>query len=265
MIGSEKPWGDGEYAIAHLSDLHFGSKNYKDVWKLTAQFLWEIKPDLLLVTGDLVDTPRRKLYEEVREKLDSLHIPYHVCAGNHDRFWHGNQFPTWLKSGVRAVLVVLALGIGWWCWSSGWSSAWWVVLALLVAAGWGWTELLLWVLTTRILVDDQFADVFKGRILYHDELKMVTVPRHTADFVAGGAESAWTIGLFGDDSNERADASARGFIDPSHFLPIRTATEGPVSPERDRACFHALAGSGAAGWVRGRVISSRIVGRPSES
>lgn len=93
MIESQKPWGDGEYAIAHLSDLHFGSKNYKEVWKLTAQHLEAIKPDLLLVTGDLVDTPKKRLYAEVKESLENLRIPYHVCAGNHDRFYHGNQFP----------------------------------------------------------------------------------------------------------------------------------------------------------------------------
>jgi 3',5'-cyclic AMP phosphodiesterase CpdA len=79
-------WGEGEYAIAHLSDLHFGSPNDLEVWGLTVQCLLEIKPDLPLLAGDLVDTPLERLYEQVKSRLDSLRIPYYVCAGNHDRF-----------------------------------------------------------------------------------------------------------------------------------------------------------------------------------
>jgi 3',5'-cyclic AMP phosphodiesterase CpdA len=45
--------------IAHISDLHFGADGYKDVSKSMAEHLrLSVKPDLLLITGDLVDTPR---------------------------------------------------------------------------------------------------------------------------------------------------------------------------------------------------------------
>ncbi len=207
MIESQKPWGDGEYAIAHLSDLHFGSKNYKEVWKLTAQHLEAIKPDLLLVTGDLVDTPKKRLYAEVKESLENLRIPYHVCAGNHDRFYHGNQFPPWTKWVARLTLVALVWLVGGLLYSSlAWFWVWFVVMGAVAAAGWKWTVRPLWALTQ---FSDQFAEVFQGRILIHDEVKLVRVPRQ-ASTAGGRAESGWTVGLFGDDSNAWADASREG-------------------------------------------------------
>jgi len=225
MSGSEKAWKEGEYAIAHLSDLHFGSANYSEVWALTAQFLTEVKPELLLITGDLVDTPRKALYEEVKASLDSLRIPYFVCAGNHDRFYMGNQLPPWTRvvAGSGLVLLVMLIGgplLWYWAWSWGWGS---VLLVALVAA-WNSRNQVVW-LWTRIWVDDHFSEVFQGKILIHEQLKLLKVPEAPSE-ADGVSDSRWTIGLFGDDSNTSADASARGYLPSTHFLPIRKATEG---------------------------------------
>jgi len=225
MIGSEKPWGDGEYAIAHLSDLHFGSPHYREVWALTAQFLTEMQPELLLITGDLVDTPRKALYEEVKASLDSLRIPYFVCAGNHDRFYMGNQLPPWTRRIVGSGLVLLVMLIGgallWkWAWSWGWG----LVLLFALGAAWNSRNYVVW-LWTRLRVDDHFSEVFQSKILIHEELTLLKVPRAPSG-VGGVSDSRWTIGLFGDDSNASADASARGYLPSTHFLPIRKATEG---------------------------------------
>jgi 3',5'-cyclic AMP phosphodiesterase CpdA len=218
-------WDEGEYAIAHLSDLHFGSSFYREVWSLTAQHLLDIEPDLLLVTGDLVDSPRKKLYEEVKESLDSLRIPYYVCAGNHDSYFHGLQFPRWSRWLVRAALLGLAVGAGLTLSLIPNLALLAVSVAVAVAAiGWMSTDRLLW-LTTRVLVDDHFAEVFQNKILTHEELRLLTVPAPSSE---SGALSfnPWTIGLFGDDSNATTDALARGYVPPKHFLPIRRATEG---------------------------------------
>ncbi|HEY9027947.1 MAG TPA: phosphodiesterase [Burkholderiaceae bacterium] len=42
------------------------------------------RPDLVLVTGDLVDEGRPEEYEVARELLDALGLPYFVIPGNHD-------------------------------------------------------------------------------------------------------------------------------------------------------------------------------------
>jgi predicted phosphodiesterase len=225
MPGTEKSWNDGEYAIVHLSDLHFGSPNYREVWALTEQALLELAPALLLVTGDLVDTPRHKLYLEAKEALDRLRIPYFVCAGNHDRFYRGNQLPRSTHAIVGSVLVLLGTLIGVpLLWLSAWSWAWTVVLLLALGGCWQSRRRVLWH-WTRWRVDDQFAEVFQSKILSHEELKLLTIPMPAPD-EENIAEERWTIGLLGDDSNVSADASARGYLPSTHFLPIRTATEG---------------------------------------
>ncbi len=41
-------------------------------------------PDLLLVTGDLIDGGNKEAYEHLKEHLRTLTIPYYVIPGNHD-------------------------------------------------------------------------------------------------------------------------------------------------------------------------------------
>jgi len=43
--------------IAHISDLHFGAQNQRDSWSVLARQLLADNVDLVLVTGDIVDTP----------------------------------------------------------------------------------------------------------------------------------------------------------------------------------------------------------------
>ncbi|WP_434728509.1 metallophosphoesterase family protein [Pseudomonas soli] len=80
--------------IVHLSDLHFGMKGQTDVWESLSTYLRnELKPQLILVTGDIVDTPSPDLYRVAAEKLAQLQIngtQCFVCAGNHDRHEQGN-------------------------------------------------------------------------------------------------------------------------------------------------------------------------------
>ena len=91
--------------IAHLSDLHFGMKDVGvgkvrqlEVWRSLSSFLNDkIKPQLILITGDIVDTPDQQLYNLAQDELRKLRIEgsdqdkiYRVCAGNHDRHPWGN-------------------------------------------------------------------------------------------------------------------------------------------------------------------------------
>jgi 3',5'-cyclic AMP phosphodiesterase CpdA len=69
--------------IAHISDLHFG---YNDPLLVDAlrQSLWQIKPDALAVSGDLVEHATIREFEQARDFLQSLPKPQIVVPGNHD-------------------------------------------------------------------------------------------------------------------------------------------------------------------------------------
>jgi len=74
--------------ILHLSDLHFsanGNNAAKNLDKLIQHINEkEFKPDLILVSGDLVHGERSDCYDKVFSYLDKIGFPYFVVPGNHD-------------------------------------------------------------------------------------------------------------------------------------------------------------------------------------
>jgi len=67
----------------HLSDLHFGRVDRAMLQPLLLA-AWEIKPDLVAVSGDLTQRARRSEFREARAFLSSLPLPQVVVPGNHD-------------------------------------------------------------------------------------------------------------------------------------------------------------------------------------
>jgi UDP-2,3-diacylglucosamine pyrophosphatase LpxH len=100
--------------IAHISDLHFGSQGQIACWQQLRDYLNDtLKPTLVLVTGDIVHTPKGALFHAAKEELDLLRVArpnprdaYRVCAGNHDRHPLGNA------SGKLAPFINLIRGPG---------------------------------------------------------------------------------------------------------------------------------------------------------
>ena len=82
------------FLIAQLSDVHIRGKGerYKDIVDSNRMFSEAIehlhaldrKPDLVILTGDLVDYGHANEYANAVELLSALTIPYLVMAGNHD-------------------------------------------------------------------------------------------------------------------------------------------------------------------------------------
>ena len=80
--------------IGHLSDPHVRPRGemYQGVVDSNLALRYAIdhllrmdrRPDLVLVTGDLVDEGRPEEYEVARELLDAIGFPYFVIPGNHD-------------------------------------------------------------------------------------------------------------------------------------------------------------------------------------
>ena len=69
--------------IAHISDIHFGQADYGVVDRLVEKVV-ELRPDLLVVSGDLTQRARTKQFTEARAFLDRLPQPQLIVPGNHD-------------------------------------------------------------------------------------------------------------------------------------------------------------------------------------
>ncbi len=69
--------------IVQLSDLHFGAILEPTLEPLRAQ-LWDLAPDLIVVSGDLTQRAREEQFVAARAYLASLPQPQLVIPGNHD-------------------------------------------------------------------------------------------------------------------------------------------------------------------------------------
>jgi len=69
--------------IAHISDVHFGRTECSVVNSLV-EIVNEMRPDLVVVSGDLTQRAKSREFIEAREFLDRLDAPQIVVPGNHD-------------------------------------------------------------------------------------------------------------------------------------------------------------------------------------
>lgn len=107
--------------LAHISDLHFGHADPSAVTSLH-ESLTGLQPDLVVVSGDLTQSGRRREFDEAAEFLTGLGIPFFCVPGNHDtpvfnlplRFFDPwSRFQTRFGSAdVRTVVVGDASVIG---------------------------------------------------------------------------------------------------------------------------------------------------------
>ncbi len=69
--------------LVHLSDLHFGRVDEALIQPLIAR-VRQIKPDVVVVSGDLTQRARSAQFKQARHFLDALPSPKIVVPGNHD-------------------------------------------------------------------------------------------------------------------------------------------------------------------------------------
>jgi len=69
--------------LVHLSDLHFGRVDSALIEPLVS-LVAQIKPDVVVVSGDLTQRARTTQFQEARRFLDLLPSPQIVVPGNHD-------------------------------------------------------------------------------------------------------------------------------------------------------------------------------------
>ena len=80
--------------IAQISDLHIVAKGNRcygvvDTNTLAAQAIdavnrLRVRPDAVIVTGDIIDTANEREYAIAKHILDKLEMPFHLVSGNHD-------------------------------------------------------------------------------------------------------------------------------------------------------------------------------------
>ncbi len=81
--------------LVHLSDIHFGRVDYALIEPLI-QLITQLKPDVVVVSGDLTQRARTEQFKEARAFLDALPKPQIVIPGNHDVPLH-NIFTRFLR------------------------------------------------------------------------------------------------------------------------------------------------------------------------
>ncbi len=69
--------------LAHISDLHFGRIDHRVVDGLLADLTAQA-PDLIVISGDLVQRAKPRHFKEASAFLEKLPFPYMVVPGNHD-------------------------------------------------------------------------------------------------------------------------------------------------------------------------------------
>ncbi len=70
-------------SLAHISDLHFGRIDQRVVDGLLADLTIQ-RPDLIVISGDLVQRAKPSHFQAARAFLGELPFPYLVVPGNHD-------------------------------------------------------------------------------------------------------------------------------------------------------------------------------------
>jgi uncharacterized protein len=93
------------YTIAHLTDVHVGSLIGREFIDTLVRRVNALKPDLIVITGDLVDGPLAELRPHV-EPLRDLRARDGVYAvtGNHEFYWNVEAWLHHIRSlGVRVL------------------------------------------------------------------------------------------------------------------------------------------------------------------
>jgi len=92
-----------ERKIIHLSDVHVGTVHQKKFLDRVVEMTNSLKPDLILMTGDLFDGSE-PIHEEMLRPLDKLNAPTYFSTGNHEEY-EGLQRVRETISGLKMELL----------------------------------------------------------------------------------------------------------------------------------------------------------------
>lgn len=105
LSGSRLPASFSGFRIAHVSDLHnaeFGEGNTK-----LLQMIAESTPDIIVITGDMVDSNRTNIDIALAFAIESAKIaPTYYVSGNHEALISQAEYET-LKTGLETAGIVI--------------------------------------------------------------------------------------------------------------------------------------------------------------
>jgi 3',5'-cyclic AMP phosphodiesterase CpdA len=70
--------------VVHVSDLHFGTREDPAMERALAALIEDVRPELVIASGDLTHRGRRDQHERAARFLRSLGLPVVAIPGNHD-------------------------------------------------------------------------------------------------------------------------------------------------------------------------------------
>lgn len=70
-------------SLLHISDIHFGAED-EAALEAVADCSGRLKPDALIVAGDITQSGRRREFTAARRWFDKLGVPVIIAPGNHD-------------------------------------------------------------------------------------------------------------------------------------------------------------------------------------
>jgi 3',5'-cyclic AMP phosphodiesterase CpdA len=214
-----QPHDDASIRIAHLSDLHFGRGFNHPLWNNLRRIVCEHHPHLIIVTGDLVNSPFRWTLKRARDALVELareaggepaQAPRNLIlvTGNHDVRVLGIYPVRWLKW-IFPLLGLLIYALLCWFTRDGWH--WKLSLAVVAVVA---------MFPGRLICFGDFAWAFGAYLL--------TRPTHWTDL---------ELAIYPFDSSSRGPKYARGEIGEAEFVKAQEAPElrtlsGAPPPER---------------------------------
>lgn len=95
-----------DFSIVQISDLHIGGLIDKGFIKASVQKINALKPDIVCITGDLIDTALEHIEESVREldSISSKHGVYYIL-GNHEYFHDPIKIIDFIKTTQITLLL----------------------------------------------------------------------------------------------------------------------------------------------------------------
>ena len=109
---------DDRFRIVHISDIHYGRHFSDGKWSKLNDWIAELCPDLIVITGDIVNSPWRRNISRVKKLLKELEsrVPcqndrpqlIRIVPGNHDTRVEG-LFPVRLLIPLSILLAILSL------------------------------------------------------------------------------------------------------------------------------------------------------------
>jgi len=110
--GSKEPvvnvvkFGIFDFSIVQISDLHIGGLIDKAFVKASVDKINALKPDIVCITGDLIDTSLEYIEEAVRE-LDSIQAKHGVyyILGNHEYFHDPQKIIDFIQASHLTLLL----------------------------------------------------------------------------------------------------------------------------------------------------------------